>query len=139
VIEPIRIDGLREFARNLRQLDKDLPKGIRLAGNEAAKLIIGDAKHRIPVGPATGGHATSSLKAKSTRTEVRVSAGGNRYPYYPWLDFGGKVGRNRSVSRPFLKTGRYIWHAFKDNKNEVEQAYLDGLMQVAKSAGIEVT
>lgn len=134
MIQPIKVDGLREFNRGLRSLDKDLPKGLRLAGNEAARIVVGAAKPRVPVGPGKGGHAASSIKAASTRTAARVSAGGKKYPYYPWLDFGGRVGPNKSVRRPFLKQGRYIWAAFDDHRDEIEQTLRAELLKVADTA-----
>lgn len=137
-IDPIKIDGLAEFTRNLKKLDKDLPKAVRLAANEAADLIVTQARPRVPSGPGRGGHAKSSVKAKSTRTAARVSGGGKKFPYYAWLDFGGRVGRNRSVRRPFLKEGRYIWKAFADNRGKVEETLAEALVEVARSAGVEV-
>lgn len=137
-IEPIRIEGLKELSRSLRQVSSDLPKGLRLAANDAANLVVNDARPRIPTGPGKGGHAASSLKAASTRTAARVQGGGTRFPYYPWLDFGGKVGRGKKTVRPFLKTGRYLWKSYADNRDKVEQALSDGLSQVVRDAGLEV-
>lgn len=136
--EPIKIDGLREFTRNLKKIDGDLPKGVRLAGNKAAELIVQTAKPRVPRGPGKGGHAVSSLKARSTRTAARVAGGGKRFPYYAWLDFGGRVGRNRSVKRPFFKSGRYIWKAYDEQSQRVYDTFEQALIDVARQAGVEV-
>lgn len=133
--EAIVIHGLAEFNRNLRKLDRDLPKGLRLAGNKAAEIVVGKARPLVPV---RSGAAQSSVRAKSTRTEARIAGGGARVPYYPWLDFGGSVGRNNSVSRPFLKDGRFIWKAFKDNRRNVEETLKDALIEVAEGAGLGV-
>ena len=137
--EPIKIEGLREFRRNLRNLDSNLPKGLRLAGNAAAKIVVDTAKPRVPVGPGQGGHASSSIKVASTATAARVSAGGKRYPYFPWLDFGGRVGPKKKSLRPFLKKGRYIWSAYDDERDQIEQTLLTELTDIARSAGMEVT
>lgn len=139
VPDPIKIEGLAEFSRNLRKLDADLPKALRLANNEAAQLIVDQAVPKVPLGPGVGGHARSSIKARSTRTEGRVSGGGKRYPYYPWLDFGGSTGRNRSVRRPFIRSGRYIFDTYEDNRSRVQQTLLEALLEVAAQAGVEVT
>lgn len=135
--DPIKIEGLRKFSRDLKTLDKELPKALRLALNEAAGVIVSDAKPRIP---SRSGKARRSVVAQSTRTESRVSGGGNRAPYYPWLDFGGRVGRGRSVRRPFLKEGRYIYRAYFDAavRDEFVQVMEKSLIKVADSAGIEV-
>lgn len=138
LIEPIKIEGLREFNRGLRKMDRELPKGLRLAGNAAANIVVDEAKPRIPTGPGVGGHVKSTLKAASTRTAARVSFGSKRLPYGAWLDFGGRVGRNRSVHRPFLKQGRYVWKSFADRRAEVEQTLQTELVKVARGAGLGV-
>lgn len=139
VPDPIKIEGLAEFSRNLKRLDNELPKMLRMANNEAAQLIVDRTKPKVPLGPSKGGHAVSSIKSKSTRTLARVSGGGKRYPYYPWLDFGGRVGRGRSIHRPFLKTGRYIFDTFEDNRQQVHEIMINALLNVAREAGVEVT
>lgn len=135
--EPIRITGLREFSRDLKRLDSDLPKALRVAMNEAAELVVGDAR---PMVPSRSGRARKSMKAASTRTKVRVKAGGSRAPYYPWLDFGGRVGRKQSVERAVFKEGRYLYRSYFDLRQRgtfgdvLERALLD----VARQAGVEV-
>lgn len=135
----IRISGLREFHRELKGISREAPKGLRLAGNTAAGLVVSGAKPRVPVGPAKGGHALTSVRASSTRTAARVSGGSKRYPYYAWLDFGGSVGRNNSVHRPFIKRGRYIWPAFVDEKPQIERTLHQELIAVARRAGVRVS
>lgn len=134
--DPIKVDGLAQFSRDLRKLDADLPKALRLALNEAADVIVGYAVPRIP---KRTGRAARSVKARSTRTAVRVVGGGNRAPYYPWLDFGGRVGPKKSVHRPFLKDGRYIYEGYFVKRSEFSEVLERALLGVARQAGIEVT
>jgi HK97 gp10 family phage protein len=129
----LRIEGLREFNRNLKQLDSDLPKAVRLAFNAAADIIVDEAKPKVP---SRRGRARSTVKARSTRTQSRVVGGGNRAPYYPWLDFGGKI--PRGPRRPFLKHGRYIYNAYFRNKGEYQKVMEEQLVDVARRAGFEV-
>jgi len=133
---PIRVEGLAEFSQSLRKLDADLPKMLRIALNGVADVIIGDAVPRIP---RRSGRAAASLKPRSTRTAVRVGAGGSLAPYYPWLDFGGSVGPRRSVHRPFFKEGRYLYRAYFDNQPKIEKVLTAALLDVARRAGLEVT
>lgn len=134
--EPIQIDGLREFASAVKKMDGDRAKMIRTALNEASNIIIDHARRDIP---RRTGRAAASLKGQSTRVLARVRAGSSRAPYYPWLDFGGRVGRNRSVKRPFYKKGRYIWKAYSDHHDEVIDAMQGALVGVVRGAGVEVT
>lgn len=135
--DPIKVDGLAQFSRNLKKLDSDLPKGLRLALNQSAELVVTGAQGKVP---SRSGRARGSIRAASTRTEARVRAGGNRAPYYPWLDFGGRVGPGRSVSRPFLRDGRYLYNTYFRLKasGEFQDAMTKALLGVAESAGIEV-
>lgn len=132
----LEVEGLREFQRGLRKLDADLPKAMRIALNDAADIIVDEAKPRVP---KRGGRARASVKARSTRTQSRVVGGGNRAPYYPWLDFGGRVGRNKSVRRPFLQDGRYIYNAYFRNRDRYAEVLEEALVDVARQAGIEVS
>ena len=134
-IEPIKIKGLAEFNRNLRKLDADLPKALRMAHNEAAQLVVDWAKPRVP---RRSGKAAGTLKARSTRTESRVQGGSKRVPYYPWLDFGGRVGPKKSVRRPFIKEGRYIYPGLSANYGKFTEVLTDKLVDVARQAGVEV-
>lgn len=134
-VDPIKIEGLAEFNRDLRKLDKELPKALRLAHNEAAQLIVDYAKPRVP---RKTGRAAGTIKAKSTRTESRVQGGSKRVSYYPWLDFGGRVGPKRSVHRPFIKQGRYLYPALGANYDKFTALLEAKLIDVARSAGVEV-
>lgn len=133
--EAIRVTGLREFRANLKKLDNDLPKALRMAFNGAADVVVNDARPRVA---RRSGKAAGTVKARSTQTASRVVGGGNKAPYYPWLDFGGRVGRNRSVTRPFLKEGRYIYDAYFDNRARYGELLEQGLLDVAASAGVVI-
>lgn len=134
--EPIRVEGLAEFRRNLKQLNSDLPKALRLALNQAADIVVSDARPRVP---KRTGRAAASIRARSTQTAVRVAGGSARVAYYPWLDFGGRVGRNKSVRRAFLKEGRYIYRSYFDNTEKFAEVLEAALLDVARQAGVEVT
>lgn len=133
--DAIKIDGLNEFVRNLRKLDADLPKTLRVAFNTAADIVVAYARPKVP---RRSGRAAGSIKARSTRTAVRVSAGGRRAPYYPWLDFGGRVGRKKSVKRPFIGDGRYLYAGLHAERDRIAAATVDALLEAAKAAGVEV-
>lgn len=133
--DPITIDGLGVFVRNLKVIDAELPKALRVGLNAAADLIVDYARPRIPT---RSGRAARSLRARSTGTAVRVSAGGARAPYYPWLDFGGRVGRNRSVQRAFLKDGRYIYEGYRRRRPQVVEVLEAALIDAARRAGVQV-
>jgi hypothetical protein len=135
--EKIEITGLKEFQAALRSMDAALPKQIRLVLNEAAKIVIDYAQPRFP---RKTGRAAASLKARSSQRAARVALGGSRAPHAPWLDFGGQ-GRvkGRPPHRPFVKGGRYVYKGLEVRRDEITQVMSEGLTELAKTAGLEVT
>lgn len=142
--DAVKVEGLREFNRALRQIDTGLPKALRLALNEAADVVVADARGRVP---SRSGRARGSIRAQSTRTQARVSAGGGRAQYYPWLDFGGQIGRasgrarGRRGQRRYIADGRYLYAAYYQRRDsgEVQRTLESSLGDLIKSAGLEVT
>lgn len=131
----IRISGLREFQASLRRMDAGAPRQLRLVHNEAAGVVVTAAQPRIPT---RSGRARASVRARSTQRATRVRAGGARAPYYPWLDYGGAVGRRNSVRRPFVKDGRYLYPSYRENRQEVQRVLEGGVVRLAHSTGLKV-
>lgn len=131
----ISVAGLTALNRGLRAIDKESPKALRGALNEAAELLVNRVRPEIP---AVSGAARSSIKAASTRTSARVSVGGRKAPYFPWLDFGGQGRRKgRPAPRPFLTEGRYVYPTLTRIRPEIEQALQDSISAVISGAGLQ--
>lgn len=132
----IRIQGIVEFQKQLRHIDKDLPKQIRVTLNEATTLVIDWARPRMP---SISGRARKSLKAKSSQREARASLGGRLAAYVPWLDFGGEgKKKGRPAWRTFIKKGRYLYAGLDATRDEVTEVMDRGLRQLAMDAGLEL-
>lgn len=129
--EVLRIEGLREFQAKLKAADGQTQKRLRLVLNSAADLIVTGARPLVPV---RTGKAANSLKAQSSQRLARVKAGGAKVPYYGWLDFGGSVGRQNSIHRPFLKDGRYIYPTYDANRPQILNIIEDGLSEIITGA-----
>jgi len=135
---PIRIEGLDELRRGLRRMDAGATRALRVALNDAAQLVVDDARPKVP---RLTGRAAASLRVASTQSSVRVRGGGARVPYYPWLDFGGSVGRGKGSKRAFFKAGRYLWHSFAElsGSGEIQRVLDRSLHELGRQSGIEVT
>jgi hypothetical protein len=131
------VTGLKEFQRSLRELDSELPRGIRIVLNKAAELVIDYARPRMP---SRTGRARASLKPRSSQREARVALGGSRAPYAPWLDFGGEGRkRGRPTKRPFISEGRYVYRGLAVHRADITELMSDELAALARGAGLEVT
>ena len=131
----VTVTGLREFQGALRRMDADLPKQLRVGLNSIAELVVTKAR---PLVAKRSGRAAASLRAGSSQREARVRAGGAKARYYPWLDFGGKVGKYRQIVRPFLSEGRYIYPTVRKHRPQIEELAGKVLTTVATGAGLEV-
>lgn len=132
--ESISVSGLAEFQKALRDMDKALPKQLRVALNQAAELVINYAKPKVPT---RSGRAARSLKVRSSQKQARIAAGGRTAPYYPWLDFGGTT--PQGGRRPFYTQGRYVYPALAANRDEIQKVLEVALTDLAKNAGLDVT
>lgn len=137
--EAIKIDGLIEFRKALKQIDAGLPKTLRLAMNQAADVVVTAVRPRIP---SVTGRARGSVRSSSTQERARVSEGSRKAPWMPWLDYGGEGRRRgRPAKRPFVKQGRYLYPVYfaKRDSGEFTTILSMALDDVVRAAGLEVT
>lgn len=132
----IKVVGLNDFRKGLRGIDRGLPKTVRVVLNQVATILIDHVRPQIP---RLTGRAAASLKPQSTQSQARIAAGGPSAPWYPWIDFGGRVGPKKSVVRPYIPGGRYIFPGLDEKRADIEDAMLEGMAQLASSNGIEVS
>lgn len=130
----IKVSGIVDLQKALRQIDKDLPKELAAGLAEAATIVADEARAHVP---RRSGAAAASIKVKKQQRGAALAVGGTVAPYYPWLDFGGAVGRNKSVRREVIKGGRYIYPALKQKDEQVKQKVDEVLERMARKAGFD--
>lgn len=112
----VQITGLREVKAALKAVDKDAPKEMAAGFKEIAARVARSAAGKVP---SITGTAASSIKPRGSTNGGAIAFGGPRAPYYPWLDFGGSVGRSKSVKRPFIQKGRYVYPTIAAMEGEI--------------------
>ncbi len=138
VVEAVHVVGLKDLTKAVSQFDSELGKSVRKILNEEVAEPL--AKAVRPKVPTLTGKARKSVRAASTRNKVRVRGGSKRVPYYPWLDFGGRVGFGGRVRRPFLKDGRYIYPTYKRRRDsgQIQRDVNRALSRIASGAGLDI-
>ncbi len=134
----VRVLGLRDFQRSIQRLDRGIHRDMDKALRGAAKIVATTAKPTLPTGPAAGGHARSSVRPYAKTGSAGVRGGGSRFPYYGWLEFGGRVGPDGSVRRRWVKKGRYLLPAFLANRVRVRREMARVVARAARAAGLRV-
>ncbi len=134
----VEVRGLRELSSAFRAVDRDLPKQLRVEFKGIAEHVIGVAQGKMEFG---GGEAANSLRPRATQKGAGIAfpAGGKPWEgvkaaYYPWLDFGGTVGKGRRVKRDRVKGGRYVYPAIAESGKEIAEQVDDAVETVAERA-----
>lgn len=133
--DPIKVSGLREFQAALKAMDGESQKQLKVVLDGVATTVASGAARRVP---RKTGRAAASVRARSSQREARVMGGSKKVPYYGWLDFGGRIGKDKSVKRPFVEGGRYIYPAYAAQRDSVQRALEQGLADLVRAVGMEV-
>lgn len=86
--EAIRVTGLKELARELKRLNSDWPKELRLAAKQAAAIVATDARRRATSAGGVLGKSAPSIKPGGTQRGAYVKIGGTSWPYALGAEFG---------------------------------------------------
>lgn len=132
-IDPIKVKGLVEFQRALKAIEDGAQKQLRVVFNSVAETVAAGARRRVPT---RSGKAKGSIRVASSQREARLSEGGARTPYMPWLDYGGNVGVNDTAHRKFEPDGRYVYPAYRRVKGEFETVLMTALRRIADETGV---
>lgn len=142
ILEPVRIDGIRDLQAALKAIDGESQKQLRVVFNAAGAIVVHAAQAKVPV---VTGKAKASVRATSSQREARVSFGSARVPYAGWLEYGGRVGHGRVGKgtgrqlRTYMPGGRYVYPSYFAHRPEVTEALQAGLDALIAAAGLEAT
>lgn len=132
----VEVDGIELVRAALELLEHEARAQLDEVGNDAAESVASRVRLLLPMGPAAGGHAKSSVEVErfpGLRAEVRE--GSARFPYVGWLDFGGNVGRHHAQHRTWVKGGRYLFRALGTVEPGLERAMDEGLREACRASG----
>lgn len=119
----IRVVGLKEFHKRLRETDRDLGRQLTKVNKYVAGMLA-DATR--PALPEASGALRRSLRPGATGKTARVTMGGARAPYAPWIEFGGTIApRGTPIKRERVPSGRYLYRALAEHRDRLVDAYFD--------------
>lgn len=133
----VEVTGLKELSRAFKAIDPKLALTLKGALKDIADEVITVAVRKFDF-TTRSGNAQASLKARSGLKGAGIAFGGAKAPYYPWLDFGGAVGRSRSVQRTVVRGGRYVYPAIGDSGDMIRDKVGEAVEKAAEGAGFEV-
>lgn len=140
----VKVHGLREVVAAMREADAAVPKRLREHLLPVARLVASRTAAKVP---REKGDAAGSLSARAGQSGASVAFGGASAPHFPWLDFGGSVGKGHrpgvpwsgSVTRPWMPGGRYVYPTIAEHRDDIAEAALDAVERSATDAGLKVS
>lgn len=134
----VSVEGLKELRKALGQIDKQLPKNLRVRLKKIGDVVAADARAHMPV---KTGRARASVKSGVSGNTAYVQEGKQAVPYVAWLDFGGTLkptGRRRNtISRPRLPRGRYLYPAIDRNRDRIVTEAVAAFDETARELGLK--
>lgn len=130
----MELHGVRELQRAFKQVGGGTETNLKAEFFNIARSVAISAQAKVP---HRTGRAADSIKPRSTNRGGSIAFGGRAAEYMPWLNFGGRVGRNRSIFRELVKPDRYIYTTISEHREETAKAADQAIERAAKSAGFE--
>ena len=141
----VGIEGLGEFRRALKQVDRELPKQLRAAmRSEVADPVAEKVKSRVPV---RSGRWLKAIRGGATQRTAYVQWGRASVPYAGWMEFGGGIPNKRSGKRKagkpfryrtFVQEGRYVRPTVGDEAVRAGNAAEKAMLEVMVSAKLRL-
>lgn len=139
----VEVKGLGDLARAFKQVDRELNQEMKRRLKDVVQGVADTAIQRMP---HRTGRAQTSVKARASDRGGAIAAGGTAAPYYPFLDFGGSVGRGHvpgvggsgAIKRSMPDGGRYIYPALIERRDDINKGVEEAVEEVAKQAGFDV-
>lgn len=135
----IDVKDLRRLQRDLRSVDKQIPKDMGKVVRKAATIVRDDARARVPV---RSGRARAGIRSGGSAVAPWVKGGvGTRYG--AWLDFGSRTPRRGNPRRrgPWKGSGqgpaggRFLYPAVAAKGDEVAAVVMGAVDDGMKAAG----
>ncbi|MGE0229974.1 MAG: hypothetical protein AB7I38_17015 [Dehalococcoidia bacterium] len=134
------VDGLRELARDFREVDPSYAKKLQVANKTVAETIAGRARARYQQQhQSRSGDGANSIRALATQQRAQVAFGSARAPYVPGQEFGSHGGPGKRqfpayVPSPSGRGGRgyFFFPTLREETEDLPELYLKAIEEVLR-------
>lgn len=133
--EGVQVAGLKEFVRELRKADRELPKAIRQANLDVAKEVAEGTRASFSSRGGVAPKVASSVRALAQQARAQVGIGGARYPYALGSEFGSVRYKQFPPWRGSGPGAGYsLYPTIRSMRDEISQKYLDRIADATSGA-----
>jgi hypothetical protein len=126
----VKIEGLADVNKALKNLSKDLKDGLKETHREAGRIVANAA---IPLAPVRSGRLVKTIRSNPTQRQGRVAIGNGRatggVPYAGPIHFGWPA--RRITPQPF------VYDALDARINEVRSNYEKAVDRLIVKRGLQ--
>lgn len=137
--EGIRVEGLAELDRSLREFGSEFKGEMRKTNKAVAEFVTKDARAAAAGLGSTAAHVAPSLKASAGAQFAGVALGGGAYPMAAGAEFGGRGRPTTQQFQPHLgNTGYFLYPTIRRDlaNNKIEAEYKRGIDKLIRKAGL---
>lgn len=128
----LSVRGLRELIRDLKQIDRDLPKAMRTEHKAIADVLVPRvrAAYSLRYPPRTG-RGAASIRSVATQKSAGIRAGSARAPYLPGQEWGSRRYKQFGAR---AANGRFLYPTVKRAIPETQRRYAVAVQRVLDKA-----
>lgn len=128
----MRIAGLNEFIKDLRTIDRELPKELKRENKAIADALVPRVKAAYSSRyTRRSGAGVGSIRSFATQKSGGIRAGSKRAPYMPGQEWGSD---KRKQFAPRAPGGRFLRPTMQRAGPQIEARYREALVRVMKRA-----
>ena len=138
----IRVEGLDEFRKAMRELNPQMGRAFGAANKEVAEIVASEARAKADQLGGVHRHVKPSIKASAQQRFAAVTIGGPKFPMALGAEFGAKryeqfpPWRGNQWPSTWVPEGvGYMIHpAIREKADQVRNEYGVAIMQLARKA-----
>ena len=137
----VDIEGLDQFARDLRAAGPAMPKRMGQANKKAAELVADEARRRAKSLGGSAAKGVRTLTSSAAAKQAAIMVGGPRAPWMWGAEFGAKRYRqfpawrdNQWAPDTANGVGYFMHPAIRETRDEFVETYMAAVSQVAAGA-----
>lgn len=137
----VKIEGLRELAKALKEIGPDFPREMRKVNKDVAGGVAEHAQHNALGLGGVAAHAAPSLTSNGGVNSAAVALGGMAHPEAGGAEFGGGRRPTTQQFKPWRGSGSsagyFLYPAIREDADEIYDDYLEALDNLVKRAGLD--
>lgn len=132
MVDKIRVTGLKELRKGLKEADATFPKQLQRANKSIAAELVPEARAAMAGhSPRAGSRAIGTIRALASGTRAQIAGGSNGVPWYMGHEWGSIRFKQFPVKNP---EGYALYPTIKANRARMIERYGEVLDELLRSA-----